>query len=38
MVHAQRVAAEWLPIVAALILSTIVSLVVTALTLRWLQK
>jgi holin-like protein len=38
MVHAQRVAAEWLPIAAALIVSTVVSLVVTALVLRWLQK
>lgn len=38
MVHAQRVAAEWLPIAAALILSTVVSLVVTALTFRCLQK
>jgi holin-like protein len=38
MVHAQRVAAEWLPIVAALVLSAIVSLVVTALVLRRLQK
>ncbi|MEN3364736.1 MAG: holin-like protein [Burkholderiales bacterium] len=38
MVHAQRVAVEWLPIAAALIVSTVVSLVVTALVLRWLQK
>lgn len=38
MVHAQRVAAEWLPIVAALIISAVVSLVVTALVLKRLQK
>lgn len=38
MVHAQRVAAEWLPIVAALVASAVVSLVVTAYTLKWLQK
>lgn len=38
MVYANRVAAEWLPITAALVLSTVVSLVVTALILRWLQK
>lgn len=38
MVYANRVATEWLPIGAALVLSTVVSLVVTALVLRWLQK
>jgi holin-like protein len=38
MVHAQRVAAEWLPITVALIASTVVSLVVTATVIRWLQK
>jgi holin-like protein len=38
MVYAQRVAAEWLPIAAALVVSTLVSLVVTALVLRGLQK
>jgi holin-like protein len=38
MVHAQRVAAEWIPITAALVISTVVSLAVTALVLRWLQK
>jgi holin-like protein len=38
MVHAQRVAAEWLPIGAALIVSTTLSLVVTALVLKRLQK
>jgi holin-like protein len=38
MVHAQRVATEWLPITVALAVSTTASLVVTALVLRWLQK
>lgn len=38
MVHAQRVAAEWLPIATALVISTVVSLVVTALVMRRLQK
>jgi holin-like protein len=38
MVHAQRVAAEWLAIGAALVLSTTVSLVVTALVVKRLQK
>lgn len=38
MVHTQRVATEWLPIVAALAISAVVSLVVTALVLRVLQK
>jgi len=34
MLHAQRMADEWLPIVVALILSTFLTLVVTALVLR----
>jgi holin-like protein len=38
MVHAQRVATEWMPIAAALVASTIVSIAVTALVVRWLQK
>jgi holin-like protein len=38
MVHAQRVAAEWVPITVALIVSTVVSIVVTATVVRWLQK
>ncbi len=38
MVYAQRVASEWLPILMALIVSAAVSLAVTALVLRWLQK
>jgi holin-like protein len=38
MVHGERLMAEWLPIAAALIASTAVSIVVTALVARWLQK
>jgi holin-like protein len=38
MVHAQRVASEWLPLAAALLISATVSLVVTALVLKALQK
>lgn len=38
MVHARRVTDEWLPIAAALLASTVVSLAVTALVLRRLHK
>ena len=38
MVYGRQVAAEWLPITAALLVSTMVSLAVTALVVRWLQK
>lgn len=38
MVHAHRVEQEWLPIAAALLLSTMVSLIVTAYVLKWLLK
>lgn len=38
IVHMDRVGAEWLPIVAALVISAMVSLIVTAFALRWLQK
>ncbi|HEY5789725.1 MAG TPA: CidA/LrgA family protein [Gammaproteobacteria bacterium] len=38
MVHAARLQGEWLPIVAALVVSTLVTLVVTALVLRWLVR
>ena len=38
MVHAQLIAAEWLPIVVALVVSTVISIAVTALVVRWLQK
>ncbi len=34
MLHIQRMADEWLPIVAALVISTIVTIAVTALVLR----
>lgn len=38
MVHARRISDEWLPILVALVASTIVSIAVTAAVLRWLQK
>lgn len=38
MLHAQRVADEWLPIAVALAVSTVVSIVVTALVVRALQR
>ncbi|MFL6648552.1 MAG: CidA/LrgA family protein [Sulfurifustaceae bacterium] len=38
MLHAERVAAEWLPIASALVLSTWLAIVVTALTARWLAQ
>jgi len=38
MLHAGRVAAEWLPIVAALVVSTAVALAATALTFRALVR
>jgi holin-like protein len=38
MVHAQRIATEWLPIMAALVASTVVSIFVTAAVVRWLKK
>lgn len=38
MVHAQRVASEWVPLLVALLLSAFVSLAVTALVLKVLQK
>jgi holin-like protein len=38
IVHMERVGAEWLPIVTALVVSAMVSLIVTAFVLRWLQK
>jgi holin-like protein len=36
MLHWQRLADEWLPLVAALLASTFVTIAVTALVLRWL--
>jgi holin-like protein len=38
MVHAQRMVAEWVPIAVALVISTVVSIVVTAAVVRWLYK
>ncbi len=38
MVHGQRIAAEWLPIVVALVISTVLAIIVTALSIKWLQK
>ena len=38
MVHMQRVADEWLPIALALVVSTVVSLMVTACVMRGMQK
>ena len=38
MVHARLIAAEWLPIIVALVVSTVISIAVTALVVRWLQK
>ena len=38
MVHAQLLAAEWLPISVALLTSTVMSIVVTATVVRSLQK
>lgn len=38
MLHVERVAAEWLPIAAALVLSTLLAVVVAALTMRWLAR
>jgi holin-like protein len=38
MVHAQRVSDEWIPIAVALIASTIVSITVTAIIVKWLEK
>jgi holin-like protein len=38
MVHGQRIVAEWFPIVVALVVSTVVAIMVTAWTIRWLQK
>ncbi|GGC79536.1 CidA/LrgA family protein [Undibacterium terreum] len=38
MVLGPQVLAEWLPLAVALLVSTAVSIVVTALAVRWLQK
>lgn len=38
MLHGQRIVAEALPIVAALLASTVLGMAVTALVIKWLQK
>lgn len=38
MMHVDRVAAEWLPFLAACLVGAAVTLVVTALTLQWMLK
>jgi holin-like protein len=38
MVHFARIADEWLPILAALVGSTVLTIAATALTMRWLMK
>ncbi len=38
LVHAQRIAAEWLPIMVSLVASTVISIAVTAAVVRWLQN
>ncbi len=38
MLHFQRLGAEWLPISVALVASTVLTIGVTALVMRWLQK
>jgi len=38
MVHGKMVMEEWLPLALALIVSTAVSIVVTAVCVKWLQK
>ena len=38
MLHGERIAQEWLPIVAALVVSTVAAIIVTALAIRWLYK
>lgn len=38
MLHGQRIVAEALPIIVALLVSTILGMIVTALVVKWLQK
>lgn len=38
MVHFQRLGAEWLPLAVALVASTVITIGVTALVMRWLQR
>lgn len=38
MLHFQRLGAEWLPVAVALVASTVVTIGVTALAMKWLQR
>ncbi len=38
LLHFKRLGAEWLPISVALVASTVLTIAVTALVMRWLQK
>ncbi len=38
LLHFKRLGAEWLPITVALLASTVITIGVTALVMRWLQK
>ena len=38
MLHGQRIASEWLPIIVALVFSTVLAIVVTAATTHWLAR
>lgn len=38
MLHFQRLGAEWLPVAVALVASTVITIGVTALAMKWLQR
>ena len=38
MQHGARLAAEWLPITASIVISSILAMAATALTIRWVMK
>ncbi len=38
MLHFERLGAEWLPIAVALVASTVITIGVTALVMKWLQR
>lgn len=38
MLHGERIAGEWLPITVALVVSTVLAIIVTALVIKHLQK
>lgn len=38
MLHGQRIVTEALPIIVALLISTVLGMIVTALAIKWLQK